>query len=83
MDNCDYCADAFEKGFCPIFDLNCAKCRFRYLISEPCKLLRQYMAQNLARKFEVHDWKVEPNCGCTNKCKRHIQNTDNRYKVIF
>lgn len=41
------------------------------------------MAQNLARKFEVHDWKVEPNCGCTNKCKRHIQNTDNRYKVIF
>lgn len=81
--DCGYCKKDIEKGYCPIFNLECASCRVRYLLSEPCKILRQYMAENMARKYEVPDWKIEPHCGCINRCKRHTQNTENRYKVIF
>ena len=81
--DCEYCKKDKENGYCPIFNLKCKGCRVRALLSEPCKILRQYMAEDMARKFEVPDWKIEPNCGCTNRCKRHTQNTDNRYKVLF
>lgn len=82
MDNCDYCAYAFEKGFCPIFDLKCEKCRERALLTEPCKMLRQYMAEDMGRKFDVPNWKVEPHCGCKRHCKRHTSNQESRYKEV-
>lgn len=81
--SCDLCEQAKIKPHFGTFDLKCDTCRVRYLLSEPCKILRQYMAENMARKYEVPDWKIEPHCGCTNRCKRHTQNTENRYKVIF
>lgn len=80
---CGYCEQAKIKPHCGTFDLKCPTCRVRFLLSEPCKVLRQYMAEDMARKFDVPEWQIEPNCGCKHRCKRHRQNTDNRYRVNF
>ena len=82
MDTCKYCDDANDKGLCPIFDLNCAGCRLRYLLSEPCKILRQYMAEDMSRRFTVPDWKVKPHCECKVHCQRHTVNQQARYKPV-
>lgn len=66
MTTCKYC-NVKNSG---IFDYSCFGCRERALLSEPCKVLRKQMADNMWRNGEVPDWKVEPNCGCKNSCKR-------------
>lgn len=83
MIECDYCKRAEQKGFCPVFKLQCESCRVRWLLSEPCKIIRQYMAESLARTMDVPNWKIEPNCGCKYRCKRHAQDTEARYKINF
>lgn len=82
MQECEYCNEAKERTICPIFDLKCEGCRLRYLLSEPCKILRQYMAEDMARRFDVPNWKITPNCGCKATCQRHTKNQENRYKVV-
>lgn len=79
---CEHCAYAEQKGFCPVFNYYCDGCRLRALLAEPCKLLRKYMAEDMARRFDVPNWKVEPNCGCKNVCKRHTTESQGRYKIV-
>lgn len=53
-----------------VYNYSCIGCRQRALLDEPCKILRQHMAENMWRFGDIPEWKVEPNCGCTNRCKR-------------
>lgn len=63
---CRWC----EANNSSLFDYSCLGCRQRALLSEPCKVLRQYMAENMWRYGVIPDWKVEPHCGCKSYCKR-------------
>jgi hypothetical protein len=66
MTDCKYC----NNNCAGTFDYSCFKCRERSLMMEPCKVLRDYMAQSMWRYGVVPDWKREPHCGCKSSCKR-------------
>lgn len=54
-----------------LYDLNCEGCRERALIDEPCKLLRQQLAERMQyKRMTVPNWMREPSCGCKGQCKR-------------
>ena len=39
-------------------------------MSEPCKIMRKQIADNIIKYGEVPEWRIEPNCGCNNQCQR-------------
>lgn len=68
--SCGHC-----KSASGLYDLNCEGCRERALMDEPCKVLRQQLAERMRYKgMSVPDWKREPSCGCKGNCRR-IQNS--------
>ena len=66
MSDCRWC----QAKHSHIYDYACYGCRQRALLDEPCKVLREYMANNMWRNGEVPEWRIEPNCGCKKSCKR-------------
>lgn len=64
-DNCNNCANNLG-----IYDMKCLNCRHRLLMSEPCKIMRKQIADNIIKYGEVPEWRIEPNCGCNNQCQR-------------
>lgn len=64
--DCKYCNDDKQHTF----DYACYKCREKALLSEPCKVLRKHMAENMWRYGEIPNWKKEPHCNCNRTCKR-------------
>jgi len=67
---CPDCKNAEGKDHWGTYHLRCYGCRNRMLIAESCKINREVLHKSLAKYGEMGEWKVEPNCGCTNKCKR-------------
>lgn len=54
-----------------VYALKCPECRTRMALSEPCKVIRQYIVRSMETRYgEVENWKVEPNCGCKGNCER-------------
>ncbi len=67
---CRDCAYAQTKQHHGGYSFTCFGCRERLLHSEPCKMMRETLANMLRKWGDVPDWKVEPNCGCIKSCKR-------------
>jgi len=67
---CKDCQKSETEKHWGIYQMTCLGCRQRLLIDEPCKLMRQSLANSMERWGEVPEWKVEPNCGCGRVCKR-------------
>ena len=67
---CRDCAYAETKQYHGGYSFTCFGCRARLLLSEPCKLMRETLANMLRKWGDVPEWKVEPNCGCMKSCKR-------------
>jgi hypothetical protein len=59
--------DCQDCGTIGIFNLDCGLCRLRILRQEPCKVLRQQMAEKYGGPDG--DWKTN-NCGCERTCER-------------
>lgn len=70
MIDCPDCSKSKTEKHWGIYQMTCFGCRERLLLDEPCKTMRQGMAKSMQRWGEVPEWKVEPNCGCKNACKR-------------
>jgi hypothetical protein len=71
-----FCADPFGLSGLQnagIFNLNCGPCRLRILLQEPCKVLRQQMAEKYGGPDG--DWKTN-NCGCERTCQRRANRRD-------
>ena len=69
MTDCRDC-DLAKSGVHGTYQLKCFKCRERFLLAEPCKLLRQILANGITKYGDLPEWKVEPSCGCKNHCER-------------
>lgn len=67
---CRDCAYAQTKQYHGGYAFTCFDCRQRLLLDEPCKLMRETLANMLRKWGDVPNWKVEPNCGCMKSCKR-------------
>jgi hypothetical protein len=67
---CRDCAYAQTKQHHGGYAFTCFDCRQRLLLYEPCKLMRETLANMLRKWGDVPNWKVEPNCGCMKSCKR-------------
>ena len=54
-------------------------------MDEPCKIMREILAQGIKKWGELPEYKVDPNCGCKFACERRqsmrVVNTDNRYRA--
>lgn len=68
--DCKDCKAAEGKEHYGVYSMKCFECRERFLLAEPCKLMREIMAKSMERWGEVPEWKVEPSCGCKFACKR-------------
>jgi hypothetical protein len=69
MIECRDC-DLANTGIHGTYKLGCFECRKRFLLSEPCKLMRQILAEGVKKYGDLPEWMVEPSCGCINHCKR-------------
>lgn len=68
---CPACASAKTRKWPGgTYHFTCFACRERFLLDEPCKVMRGVYAKSMERWGEVPNWKVEPNCGCGHACKR-------------
>jgi len=67
---CRDCAHAKAKQHHGGYSFTCFGCRQRLLLDEPCKMMRETLANMLRKWGDLPDWKVEPNCGCMKSCKR-------------
>lgn len=69
-DECIDCEKAKGKPYYGIYNLKCRGCRDRMIVNESCKIHREIVYKGLLKYGECGEWKIEPNCGCTNRCKR-------------
>lgn len=70
LNECKDCKNAEGKEHWGVYHLKCKGCRDRMQIAETCKIHREILHKSLEKYGEVGEWKVEPHCGCTNRCKR-------------
>jgi hypothetical protein len=69
-DECRDCQLAVIHGIRGIYSLKCKGCKLRLLLDEPCKIIREILAQGMTKWGELPEYKIEPNCGCTFACER-------------
>jgi hypothetical protein len=81
MTDCRDC-DLAKTGIHGTYTLKCFKCRKRFLLAEPCKVLRQILAEGITKFGDLPEWKVEPACSCKNVCERRksIRQLNSDYK---
>ena len=83
MIHCRDCNLAEVHGIHGVYTLKCAGCRLRILMDEPCKVMREILAQGIKKWGELPEYKIEPNCGCKKVCERRQSiralNTDKTY----
>jgi hypothetical protein len=83
-DECRDCQLAQIHGIRGIFSLKCKGCKLRLLLDEPCKVIREILAQGMTKWGELPEYKIKPNCGCKFACERRqsmqVLNSNNKYK---
>lgn len=63
---CNLCLDQS-----PVYDMNCAGCKTRFIQAEPCKMYRKVLVDQLGKRCGTFDgWQEGKHCDCTAKCKR-------------
>jgi hypothetical protein len=53
-----------------IYNVTCPECRLALLLAEPCKIIRQRMAERMVNWGDPGNYRIEPNCGCVKSCAR-------------
>lgn len=80
---CKDCQLAEIHGIHGIYSLKCIGCRLRLLMDEPCKIIREVLAQGMRKWGELPDYKKDPSCGCKYTCQRRqstkMLSSDDRY----
>ena len=69
-DKCKDCELAEIHGIRGTFTLRCIGCKERMLMDEPCKIIREVLAQGMTKWGDLPEYKKEPNCGCKYTCQR-------------
>lgn len=75
---CPNCKGAVTHKHWGGYSMKCFLCRERFLMDEPCKMMREVYAKHYAKFGDVPEWKKEPHCGCVHACKRrqYMRDTD-------
>lgn len=63
-----------------IFNVACQDCRNALVLTEDCKIIRGYIAEQMSDYGDTN-WKVEPNCGCEKFCVRN-QNAEQARQAV-
>lgn len=75
-EQCPDCANAKGKCHHGVYNLRCKGCRDRMVMSESCKIRREIVYNGLYKYGDLSEWKIEPNCGCTNRCIKRQSRTN-------